>query len=117
MTAQNQRMFPIAYLAVQNQMRRSLAGALASDPILPEPRRRTWRRRRCGSPTGLPTARVCPPPAAPRERRSDQLARPGSTIYTNRITASTTTMTSARMASVRVSMVCLRTGSDQRTRR
>jgi hypothetical protein len=43
---QNERMFPIAYVISYNQMRRSLVGALATDPIVPEPRRRTRRPTR-----------------------------------------------------------------------
>ena len=39
--AQNERMFPIAQVDTHHQMRRSLVGALATDPVVPEPRRRT----------------------------------------------------------------------------
>jgi hypothetical protein len=34
-------MFTIAYVFSQSQMRRSLVGALATDPVMPERRRRT----------------------------------------------------------------------------
>ncbi len=46
LAVQNQRMFPIAYVVSHNQMRRSLAGALATDPIVPERRRRARRTTR-----------------------------------------------------------------------
>lgn len=46
---QNERMFLIAYFVSQNQMRRSLGGALATDPVVPERPRRTRR------PTRTPT--------------------------------------------------------------
>jgi hypothetical protein len=36
-------MFAIAYVVSQSQMRRSLVGALATDPVIPEGRRRTRR--------------------------------------------------------------------------
>jgi hypothetical protein len=39
-------MFSIAYVVSQNQMRRSLVGALATDPVMPECRRRTRRSTR-----------------------------------------------------------------------
>jgi hypothetical protein len=38
---QTDRMLPIAYVLSHSQMRRSLVGALATDPVVPEPRRRT----------------------------------------------------------------------------
>jgi hypothetical protein len=34
-------MFAIAYVVSQTQMRRALVGALATDPVIPERRRRT----------------------------------------------------------------------------
>jgi hypothetical protein len=34
-------MFVIAYVVSQSQMRRAVMGALATDPVLPEDRRRT----------------------------------------------------------------------------
>jgi hypothetical protein len=34
-------MFAIAYVVSQSQMRRSVMGALATDPVVPEDRRRT----------------------------------------------------------------------------
>jgi hypothetical protein len=46
LTVQNDRMLPIAYTVSHNQMRRSLVGALATDPIVPECRRRTRRPTR-----------------------------------------------------------------------
>jgi hypothetical protein len=40
-------MFPIAYVVSQSQMRRSLVGALATDPVVPErPRRARLSIRR-----------------------------------------------------------------------
>ena len=78
LAAHNQCMFPIAYLAVQNQMRRSLAGALATDPILPEPRRRTWRRG-SGQAARLSHAPACRPQFGVSAGR-DQLARPVSSL-------------------------------------
>jgi hypothetical protein len=41
LAVQNDCMFPIAYAFSHNQMRRSLVGALATDPVVPERQRRT----------------------------------------------------------------------------
>jgi hypothetical protein len=51
-------MFLIAYVVSQSQMRRSLVGALATDPVVPEPRRRTRLsiRRTFLANEGAPTA-------------------------------------------------------------
>jgi hypothetical protein len=43
LAAHNERMFPITYLLSQHQMRRSLVGARATDPVVPERRRPTRR--------------------------------------------------------------------------
>jgi hypothetical protein len=43
LATQNERMFPIASAIAQNQMRRSLVGALVTDPIVPERPPRTRR--------------------------------------------------------------------------
>ncbi|MEA2219129.1 MAG: hypothetical protein QOJ35_1755 [Solirubrobacteraceae bacterium] len=46
---ENDRMFPIAQLISQDRMRRSIAGALATDRVVPErppPARRTTRAPR-----------------------------------------------------------------------
>jgi hypothetical protein len=55
-------MFPIAYIT-QIQMRRSLAGARASDPVVPERRRRPRRAGRTSShqPRGLASQAGCAP--------------------------------------------------------
>ena len=45
LAGQNDRMLPIACLITQLQMLRSLVGALATDPVVPE-RRRTRRATR-----------------------------------------------------------------------
>jgi hypothetical protein len=44
--AHTQDMLPIAYLTGQQMMRRSLLGALATDPVVPERPRRTRRPAR-----------------------------------------------------------------------
>jgi hypothetical protein len=46
LAVQNECMFPIAYAVSHNQMRRSLVGALATDPVVPERRQRTRRPTR-----------------------------------------------------------------------
>jgi len=48
--AQNDRMFPIACLLSQTQMRRSLVGAVATDPVVAERRPRTRRPTRQTTP-------------------------------------------------------------------
>jgi hypothetical protein len=42
--AQNDRMSPIAFIASQQQLRRTLVGALATDPVAPDARSQTTRR-------------------------------------------------------------------------
>ena len=44
--AHTQGMLPIAYITGQHVMRRSLLGALATDPVVPERPRRPRRPRR-----------------------------------------------------------------------
>ena len=56
LAVQNECMIPIAYLVSQIQMRRSLVGALATDPIVPERRRRTRRPTRAHADEGAQTA-------------------------------------------------------------
>ncbi|MDP1848646.1 MAG: hypothetical protein Q8K79_12705 [Solirubrobacteraceae bacterium] len=55
----------IAYIS-QAQMRRSLQGALATDPVVPERRRRRRRAQRASS----PRPRDLPPPACGVRRSS-----------------------------------------------
>ncbi len=52
---QNDRMFPIAQIDTHNQMRRSLVGALATDPVMPESLRRTRRSTRAHAAHVTPT--------------------------------------------------------------
>jgi hypothetical protein len=56
--AQNDSMFPLTYLLSQTQMRRSLVGALATDPVVPERRPRT---RRPARPHAAPGTRAVGP--------------------------------------------------------
>ena len=48
-------MFAIAQVDTHTQMRRSLVGALATDPVMPEPRRRTRRTTRAHAAHVTPT--------------------------------------------------------------
>ena len=53
---QNERMLPIASIVSHVQIRRSLVGALATDPIVPERRRRTRRLHTTHANEGAQTA-------------------------------------------------------------
>ena len=57
-------MFPIAHILSQHQRRRSLTGALATDPVVPERRNRTRMTRVAAVHVTRAPARVCRTPAA-----------------------------------------------------
>lgn len=58
----NDRMLPIAFIASQHQMRRSLTGTFATDPVVPE------RVRRTRPPARADAVRVARMPALTRGR-------------------------------------------------